>query len=784
MKRLAAAGLALLAAAVSAAGAGAAEPDRYARAERFLAQNKARYLVNGDIRHHWIGEGDRFWYLRQDEAGARRFVVVEAETGEQAEAFDHGLVARGLAAAGQGEASPDALPFREFRFAEDGAAIRFHHGGGLWSCAVQGPPACRAVEDAARPGEALSPDGRWAAFIRDHDLWLRSTADGRLVALTRDGERDRAYADVDGVPYSSDDAAVRHGAATPQVLWSPDSRRLFTHRIDERGVRRSHLAQSAPEGWPSPRHFSYAFAVPGDARVPLLEPIVFDVETGARIDVRAAPVERFFSSLIVNRHAWWSADGRALYFIRRDRLSKRVGLNRVDPATGETREIIVETSDTWVRTGDGGIHEVPIVRTLANGEVLWFSERSGWGHLYRYAADGRLLNAVTSGDWTVRDIAHVDEAAGRLYVLGSGREPGSDPYDRRLYSVGLDGAGLALLTPEEAEHDVRIDRGFMSPPPGPLSSAAEEQGVSPSGRHFIDHYSRPDLPPVMVLRRADGTLVRRLETADIGALQGGGFVFPERFSALAADGSTPIYGVLLRPGDFDPSRSYPIIDSIYPGPQISRVWPGFSGATFDDPFAAQALAELGFIVVMLDGRGTPHRSRAFFDASYGRLGDAGNLDDHVAVIRQLAGRHPYIDLERVGIWGASGGGYATAHALLTRPEFFKVGVAAAGNHDQRGYSSGWGETYNGPADDAAAYDAAANPRFAANLRGRLLLIHGDMDENVNPALTMQLADRLVAAGRPFDLLIIPNGGHRVYRTPYALRATWDYFLEHLAPGPR
>ncbi|PZQ94936.1 MAG: hypothetical protein DI533_20730 [Cereibacter sphaeroides] len=782
VNQIAIAALALLAAgpvpeALAPASQASDIQERRTRAERFLPQNKARYMKNGDIRHHWIGDSDRFWYARTAATGDRQFVVVDASTGKTRPAFDHGALARAISMAAAQMISPANLPFSSFRFGAGEKTIEFLWRDRLWTCGLAIKAHCVDAPSTLAPGETLSPDGRWAAFLKDHNLWLRRMSDGSRFALTQDGTRDNAYADSAGVTYDDDGQRLQHMPAKPQILWSPDSRHILTHRIDERGVRSSHLVQAASGIDARPRHYSYSFAMPGDAHVPLLTPLVIDIVNRRIQAVQTPPVERFFDNLVVNHHAWWAQDGKAAYFIRRDRLSHRVTLERIDIATGKVDVVLAETSDTWIRTGDGGLQEIPIVHILSNGDILWFSERSGWGQIYRYDRNGKLIGPMTQGSWQVRDIIHVDEAAKTIYFIASGLDSADEPYFRHLYSIGFNGSGLKALTPEEAEHEVYIDRGFMTEPAGPMSSEKEERGFSPSGRYFVDSYSRADMPPVMLLRRADGELIRTLETADISALKSGGFTPPENFSALAADGRTKLYGTLYRPSDFDPMRSYPIIDSIYPGPQISRVWKNFSGATFDDPFSAQALAELGFIVIAMDGRGTPHRSREFYDQSYGRLGEAGNLDDHIAVIRQLAGRHPYIDIDRVGIWGASGGGYATAHAMLTRPEFFKVGVAASGNHDQRGYSDGWGETYNGPLD-GRKYDAASNPKFAENLKGHLLIIHGEMDDNVNPALAMQLSEALVDSGKAFDMFIVPNGGHRVYRSEYSRNLTWNYFLNH------
>jgi dipeptidyl aminopeptidase/acylaminoacyl peptidase len=340
-----------------------------------------------------------------------------------------------------------------------------------------------------------------------------------------------------------------------------------------------------------------------------------------------------------------------------------------------------------------------------------------------------------------------------VYFTATGREPGSDPYYRKLYRVGLDGSGLTLLTPEEADHTITL---------------------SPSRRYFVDHYSRVDLAPKTVLRAIDGRVVRPLEEADVSRLLATGWKWPERFTVKAADGVTDIYGVIYRPSTFNAGRRYPVIDEVYPGPQINIV-----PAKFTTGGNARAIAELGFIVVNIDGRGTPYRSKAFHDYQYGKLELAGGLEDHVAGLRELAARAPYIDLSRVGVYGHSGGGYMSARAMMRYPDFFKVAVSSSGNHDQRGYVADWGEMYMGlPVDHH--YDAQANATLAAQLKGKLLLAYGDLDDNVPPALTIQLIAALEAANRDYDLLVVPNGNHgSTALSPYFLRRRWDYFVRYL-----
>lgn len=680
----------------------------YARAERFLSWNKDRYVRNADIQPHWIGKEDRFWYWRMSPAGERKCVVVDARSGKST----------------SGSICKDEPP--------------------------------------ATTRESLSPDGKWAAYLKDDDIWVRPTSGGAAFPLTTDGVEHYGYAGSPG--YSTHAVSDRRhpNPTPPQVLWSPDSRFLLTHRLDERAVADLFLIQAAPEdGSMRPKLYSYRYAMPGNEHLPMLQPMVFDVAARLKVTLAAEPMPCLVFTLIEKRNTWWSEDSQTLYYLSRDRFSKSVGLHRAAPVTGEMSEVLRETSDTIVQTSSKNPFSFPLVRTLSGGDVVWYSERDGWGHLHYYDAAGALRNRITQGDWVVRDIVRIDEARGWVYFMASGREAGRDPYQQYLYRVRLDGSGIGLLTPEPANHEW----------------AHATPRFSPSGQYFVDSYSRPDLPPIFVLRGADGRLIVRLEQADISLLQQDDYVPVTPFETLAADGKTPIYGNLYRPSTFDRTRRYPVIDSIYPGPQTIRTEKSFTRALFG-LYEAQSLAELGFIVVTIDGRGTPHRSKAFRDHAYGRLDKASDLEDHIAGLRQLASRHSYLDLNRVGIDGASAGGYAAAHAILAYPDFYKVAVAAEGNHDQRANVAPWGEIFNGPAQQTD-YSLSSNLPLAANLKGKLLLMHGEMDDNVHPALTLKLVDALIRADKDFDLLIIPNGDHAVAASPYFIRRKWDYFVRHL-----
>jgi dipeptidyl aminopeptidase/acylaminoacyl peptidase len=452
----------------------------------------------------------------------------------------------------------------------------------------------------------------------------------------------------------------------------------------------------------------------------------------------------------------WYPDGSALAFVSSARDHQQAWVRVADATTGVVRTLFEERAETQI--GDASATENWRLLPGSN-ELIWWSQRDGWVHLYLYdLATGALKNRITAGDGNVVDIVRVDEDARAVYFTGRGQEPGRDPYFRHLYRVGLDGRGRTLLTPEDADHAITM---------------------APSGRWFLDTYSTPTTPPVAVLRDANGRVRMPLEQADISRLAAIGWHPPTPVTMKGRDGTTDIYGLMYTPSRLDSAARYPIVDYIYPGPQSGSVGPrSFTPARSDH----QALAELGFIVVAIDGMGTPGRSKAFHDTYYGRMGD-NTLPDQVTGIRQLAARYPWIDLDRVGIWGHSGGGFAAAGAMLRYPDFFKVGIAESGNHDNRNYEDDWGERYQGllvRGDDGDNYAAEANQTHAANLKGKLLLAHGGMDANVPPYNTYLVVDALIKANKDFDLLIFPNAGHGYGRdSQYMMRRRWDYFVRHL-----
>jgi dipeptidyl-peptidase-4 len=617
-------------------------------------------------------------------------------------------------------------------------------------------PVCQASErdDPARPPsgryDELSPDRKKMAFVRDWNLWVKEVASGRETQLTRDGIKDFGYA--------TDNAGWTR-SERPILKWSPDSKKIATFQQDQRAVGEMYLVDTKV-GHPTLQAWKYP--LPGDETVTMIQRVVVDVEHGKVVRLQLPP-DQHRSSLcddLACRGEWgdvqWSADGSTVAFVSTARDHRREQLRVADAGTGTIREVLEEKAETFFESGNGAVNW----RYLpASNEVIWFSERDNWGQLYLYdSRTGREKQPITSGDGNVAQLLRVDEKNRLLYFTAVGREPGRDPYYRHLYRVGMDGNSLQLLTPADADHDVSI---------------------SPSGRFFVDAYSKPDVPPVAELHDADGKLILTLEKADITRLIAAGWQPPTPITVKARDGATDLHGLLYKPTTFDPSKTYPIVNHIYPGPQTGSVGSRLFSPSRGD---AQALAELGFVVVEIDGMGTPWRSKKFHEAYYGNMGD-NTLPDQVAAMKELAARYPWIDIERAGIYGHSGGGYATADAMFRYPDFFKVGISEAGNHDNRVYEDDWAEKWQGllekKPDGTTNYDNQANQLMAANLKGKLLLAHGTLDANVPPNNTLLVVDALIKANKDFDLLMLPNRGHGFGNEPYMVRRRWDYFVKHL-----
>ncbi|WP_413098169.1 DPP IV N-terminal domain-containing protein [Streptomyces sp. Inha503] len=719
----------------------------YRRAERLLPHNMARFVPT--VRPRWES-GDRFWY-RVDTAEGRRFVLADPAAGTRAEAFDHDQLAAALSRTSGTAVEGRHLPFTSI--SRRGEEVEFTAFGTPYTFDGERCTERDADPAQAAPHERPSPDGKWLAFVRGHNVWVRSADGAEEFALTTDGEENFGYA------MNIDVAASRilhRNTGVPQaalLAWSPDSTRLITHQTDQRAVREQVLVESTPRDGGPPVAHSFRYAMPEDEQHATVRFVVLDVAHRSALWEVDGPAHLGHLSPFARGWVWWADDSASVYFLRRPRYARSLGLYRLDVGSGETELLVEECGDTRVEPAQV-FFDPPMVQVLRTGEVLWYSQRDGWGHLYLCPPDGKPATQLTRGAWAVRKIVHVDEEDRVVVFLASGLVPG-EPYARQLCSVALDGTGFTRLTDDEADHDVT---------------------AAPSGAYFVDSASTVETPPWTVVRDAAGAVVVELERPAVAPLVSAGWTPPERFTVKAADGITDLHGTLWRPHGFDPARRYPLVDSLYPGPQTLRTTAGFG-----DPHSAspEAIAALGFAVLTLDARGTPGRSKAFHDASYGNLGNGGFLEDHVAAIRELGQRHSWIDTDRVGAVGLSGGGFATARAMFTYPGVFKVGVALCGDHDIRHYLALWADDYLGE-DSAQEWADVANPPLASALSGKLLLVHGELDDNVLPYQTLNLVDALIDAGKDFDLLMVPGVEHTFQgRYHYVVRRMWDYLVRHL-----
>jgi dipeptidyl aminopeptidase/acylaminoacyl peptidase len=730
-------------------------------------------VFKAKVTPHWFADNTKFWYRNDLKDDVREFILVDAAQGTRRPAFDHEKLAAALSKAADKPYQASRLPFDAVEFLDGGKAVRFRAGGVAWRCdltsyecvkanvpapdpaAAPPAPADEAAEerpegdtdppadDEPQQGkkgkggkrfppfgarEARSPDGRWTALVKDNNIVLRDK-EGKETALTRDGALGNAYG---------------------RLGWSPDAKVLVAYRTQPGDNKQVYMIETSPRDQLPAKLHQRAYPRPGD-KFDAHEMWLFDIGTLKPIK---ADVERLDMEPFRVPPLRWRKDGRHFTFERADRGHQRFRIIEVDAHTGKSRTLLDEKSATFLWTVHAprlGLLGVAVRYLTRTEELIYVSQRDGWKHLYLVdARTGEFKNQITKGPWVVRKIDRVDEAKRQIWFRASGRNPDQDPYLVHHYRVDFDGTGLIALTEGNGNHDISF---------------------SPDEKYLIDTYARVDLAPVTELRRtADGKLVCALEKADVSALEQAGWRYPEVFTAKGRDGQTDIWGVVYRPASFDPKKKYPIIEAIYAGPHDSHV-----PKTFAAFRPLQSLAELGFMVVQIDGMGTANRSKAFHDVCWKNLADAG-FPDRIQWIKALAKRYAYMDVERVGIFGTSAGGQNALGALLFHGYFYKVGVAACGCHDNRLDKYSWNEQWMGLM--GPHYEAQSNATNAHKLIGKLLLIVGEMDTNVPFESTMRVVDALVRARKTFDMLVVPGMGHSSGGA-YGETLRRDFFVRHL-----
>ena len=722
---------AILAPAAAALAQGTAAD--YERANGLRAKYEAA-VVNIAGPATWIQNTHRFWYRRLNK-GVSEFVLYDADTQQKRAAFDHEKVATALSKATGHSYTAHDLPFNTFTFADGEHAIDVTVEGTEWRC-VLADAACHRNEPRERNVDSrprLSPDKTWEAFVQNYNVAIRRTGFLSVTLLSLDGS--------EGNPYQ-----------LSSIVWSPDSKKIAAYRVKPGYHREVHYVESSPEDQLQPKSSALRYAKPGDV-LDLQQPSIFDVPSKRELPIGNALFPNPYSLSPLQ----WRKDSRAVTFEYNQRGHQIYRVIEVDAATGRARAVVSEEPKTFFnyRTANGSQTDSGKKYRYDVGdgaEMIWMSERDGWNHLYLIdGATGAVKNQITKGDWPVRGVIKVDEAKRQIWFSAGGMYPGKDPYFLNCYRINFDGSGLTRLTPADADHNA---------------------SVSTDRQYFVDTYSRVDTAPIVELRRVDeGSLVKEIEHGDISALVAGGWRAPEPFTAPGRDGKTEIWGVIVRPSNFDPAKKYPVIENIYAGPQGSFVPKSF--AAFN-PMMAQA--DLGFVVVQIDGMGTSNRSKAFQDVTWKNLGDAG-LPDRIAWHTAAAAKYPWYDITRVGVYGTSAGGQNSLGALLFHPEFYKVAVSAAGCHDNRMDKIWWNEQWMGwPL--GPQYSASSNVDNAYRLQGHVLLVVGEMDTNVDPSSTMQVVNQLIKHNKDFDLLYIPGAGHGAGGA-YGEHKRFDFFVRHL-----
>lgn len=710
--------------------------DDYRRAYALKEKFSADKVFYSNVNPQWIEGTHQFWYVRNTPDG-RLYVSVDADKKARKELFDSHRLAKALGAASGKEVKPEALALGRLSVSKGLDTLRFVFNNQRWMYASRKnqlvnegavPLLIRQkhwmeVDDEKTASPVPSPDGKWIAFIKNQNIYVKEVATGKEKQLSLDGTLGNYY--------------------SAYIRWSPDSKKVASCKIRPVEKRYVYYVESSPADQLQPKLHKQEYAKPGD-ELPFKVPCIYEVESGRSI----IPSTELFDRQYEVYGPEWNPDSRAVTFEYNQRGHQVYRVLELSAETGKVRPLVEETSDTYVNYTRHFRHD------LKDGkQMIWMSERDNWNHLYMYnRITAQPDYQITKGEWYVREVLRVDEDNRQIYFSANGMEAGEDPYLIRYYRISFDGKGLTCLTPEEGMH-----RAWFS---GDM-------------KYLVDVYSMVDKVPVAVLRSArDGKVVMPLETADITLLEAEGWKAPEVFVAKGRDGKTDMWGLIARPTNFDPNKKYPVIEYIYQGPGDQYVPKTFRPYDWN----MTSLAELGFIVVMVDGMGTSFRSRAFENVCYKNLKDAG-LPDHIAWIKAAARKYPYMDVDRVGIYGCSAGGQESTNAVLLYPDFYKAAYSACGCHDNRMDKIWWNELWLGyPVGDQ--YKEGSNVENAHLLSRPLMLVVGELDDNVDPASTMQVVNALIKANKDFELVVIP-GAHHTMGEDFGEHKRYDFFVRHL-----
>ncbi|MFP8488012.1 DPP IV N-terminal domain-containing protein [Gracilimonas sp. Q87] len=744
-----------------------AQQANFEAAERFTGEKMGKLVGNTSVYPRWIEDTDRFWYTYENNNG-KNWYYVDAAQPSQRLLFDQEDMASQLSLIFERPFNSKDLDLNDFEYDTDKERFTFHVDSIEFTYNLNGNDLIKGdslKEEKDENWATYSPDSTWIAFAKDHNLYVMRAddEDSTEIQLTDDGELWFSYQD-------EDDDTTSNKRLEANVNWFEDSEKFWVKRQDKRKVKDLWVIDSSGD---RPTLETYKYPMPGEEDIFIDEIKVFDpeAETSVTLDTDKWEDQSLGGAYFNGGGIFETDTSDFLYILRRDRTWSKIDVLKANTGSGEVEVLFSEESKPYFNTRYA---QLAIINE--GEEFIWWSERTGWGQLYRYDSEGNLKNEITSGYYTVGDIAKIDTTAQTIYFSAYGREAGQNPYFENLYSVRFDGSRFRHLTPEEANHNI-------SP--------------SEDGNYFVDNYSKVDQPTTTVVRNAVGEVTLQLQQVDIKAAAEIGWQAPEEITVKAADGATDLYGVMWKPFDFDSDKSYPIIAYVYPGPQTEPFPTSFSvtGSTGRN----QSLSQLGFVVVAFGQRGgSPIRSKYYHNFGYGDMRDYP-LADNKYGIEQLASRHSFIDQNKVGIFGHSGGGFMSTAALLTYPDFYDVAVSSAGNHDNNIYNIWWGEVHSGVKENRKTVTemnedsvevekeeitfhapVETNAALAENLKGHLLLVHGDMDNNVHPANTLRLADALIKAGKRFDMMVLPGRRHGFGPyNPYFQRMMWYYFAEHL-----